>query len=180
VQDYVLRSSVVLTCRCGLSIGQHTRQTRPPTELRGWRNQPSSAVPVEPDAMRVACPCSTEARRRNPDRGSGFVSQNLSFRVIPTFYPIAFRSGNGGDAERPWCVGIKAVMLRSRCVATKGCKSAHGVRACLRRQVRSTYAGVGSLQAGDSRGRILTGSGYPARKREREKLNHERPARACR
>ncbi len=37
----------------------------------------------------TACPCSTEARRRNPDRGSGFVSQNLSFRVIPTFYPIA-------------------------------------------------------------------------------------------
>ena len=47
-----------------------------PTGLRGWRNQPSSAVPVEPDARRVACPCSTEARRRNPDRGSGFVSQD--------------------------------------------------------------------------------------------------------
>jgi len=48
---------------------QYTRQTRPPTELRGWSNQPSCAVPVEPDARRRACPCSTEARRRNPDRG---------------------------------------------------------------------------------------------------------------
>ena len=84
---------------------QYTRQTRPPTELRGWSNQPSCAVPVEPDARRRACPCSTEARRRNPDRGSGFGSQNLSFRVIPTFYPIAFRSGNGGDAERPRSFG---------------------------------------------------------------------------
>ncbi len=77
VQDIVLRSSVVQTCRCGLPIGQHTRQTRPPTELRGWRNRPSSAVPVEPRCHESGSPGSTEARRRNPDRGSGFVSQNL-------------------------------------------------------------------------------------------------------
>ena len=112
VQDGVLRSSVVQTCRCGLPIGQHTRQTRPPTGLRGWRNQPSSAVPVEPDAMRVACPCSTEARRRNPDSWFWLCFPGPSIRVIPTFYPIALlrewgRCGKTSTAwSRPSCAEV--------------------------------------------------------------------------
>ena len=63
LQNTVLRSSVVLTCRvrpldwaaCPVNLAS-------PAGLRGWSNQPSCAVPVEPDAGRVACPCSTEAR----------------------------------------------------------------------------------------------------------------------
>ena len=50
---------------------------------------------------------------------------------------------------------VEAVMFQSRCAARKRLQ----IRprgSGLRKQVRSTCAGVGSLQAGDSRSRTLT------------------------
>ena len=63
LQNMCLRSSVVLTCRVRpLDWAARPVNLASPAGLRGWSNQPSFAVPVEPDAARVACPCSTEAR----------------------------------------------------------------------------------------------------------------------
>jgi hypothetical protein len=66
-------------------------------------------------------------------------------------------------------------MFQSRCVGQLACKSAHGVRAFLRKRVRSTCAGVGSLQTGDSRSRISDQIRVPWQIQGREELNHERP-----
>ena len=49
--------------------------------------------PVEPDAMRVACPCSMEARQSNPDDSICLCIAGRWLRVILTFYPIAFVFG---------------------------------------------------------------------------------------
>ena len=125
---------------------------------------------------------STEARRSNPpshQRG-----------VISTFYPMGFfqhflESGRRRNTPPVPPVGRsrRGRDGRSRC---KSCPGGSGQSprtadqfGCKARQARSTSAGVGSSRRGDTRDRTFDRVRRSAQTADDEKLNHERPARAC-
>jgi hypothetical protein len=77
---------------CVVEVGVPARKLASPASTRGRSNQPPRERPVEPDAMRMACPCSTEA-------GSSKSLLTLSVRgTIWAFYPM---EANRGDRDRP-------------------------------------------------------------------------------
>jgi len=78
LQNIVLRSSVTQTYAAAFRSGSTPGKPDHQSGQGNGVNRPLCAVPVEPDAMRVACPCSTEARGSNP---AGFVAQTSNLHV---------------------------------------------------------------------------------------------------
>ena len=115
---------------CDLPIGQHTRQTRPPTGLRGWILPPITCCAGRAQCHASGLLCSTEARWTNPS-GSLFQVSNPSVR--------SDRSSpfwNEGDADRlrpvVLCATVEAVMFKAG-ERSPDRKSSHGARTLSKR-----------------------------------------------
>ena len=151
------RLSVMQTL-CWLSIWTAPPRKACLTSRPEGRDSPSLVwvLPVEPDAMRVACPCSTEARWRNPDLARACclcIAEALVVRLIPAFYPMGSVPGPRRIALGAWATATNLLRLMAQKAAVtqrrwKSSPRGPGPQGAF------NLAGVGSSQPGDRRDRV--------------------------
>jgi len=132
------------------------------------------AVPVEPDAMRVARPVRRRLAGAIPlTRGQS--RRSIRYQLFFVYIHEIGRQGHAPVQRNSAALGSCRLKWVTRCFTAKSLRRG----SVPSHWDRSTSAGVGSLRPGDRRNRAL-----PARRSvqttDGEKLNHERPARACR
>ena len=143
-------------------INRSSRATNP--MKGGGINHPPRCRLVEPDATRVACPCSMEASSSNPTRRGWRCRPDAARASNPAILShTRVETGRQGTTRR-------RDQLRRAVSNEAGANPATGVRATAafpaanRVQVPSgpfNRAGVGSPRPGNRRGRALTAPGDP-------------------
>ena len=150
-------------------------------------------TPVALRARRLACAVRRRLVGVIPLRPLSLYGRGFLGGRIPAFYPIALVRKQG-DRDRPSRkyyfrrrpFQTKRVLLlrtdRRGIIPSRG-SGPQPSRMAIRVKVLSgpfNLADVGSPRPGDRRGRVLDQTRGSAETADREKLNHERPARACR